>query len=146
MDAPSLLQSYLPRVLWTFPLIQDDFLLTIPGRSHLHFYVLNTLIIYPIKSVHSFNPSLYPDVRSPSRSFKIIFSASSILAHVSLNSYRSQCLYFCNLSTSFRLIWIFTTLLHICTECLPHGEWTLLRDMDYVIDIFYVPHHIAQFI
>ena len=38
-------QSYLPLVLLTVSLIQDAFLLTIPRRCHLHFYVFTPLVI-----------------------------------------------------------------------------------------------------
>ena len=43
-------QSYLPLVLLTVSLIQDAFLLTIPRRCHLHFYVFTPLVIlFPSK-------------------------------------------------------------------------------------------------
>lgn len=133
-----ILPTYLPLVLLTVSLIQEAFLLTSPGRCHLHFYGFTPLmiILFPSKVCTIFYTSVHPDVCSPSLSFKINFRAPPVVDHVSLNPYSSRYLYFCNVSTSFRLIWIFTTLLCICTERLSHGEWTLLCDMDCVTDIF----------
>lgn len=74
-------------------------------------------------------------------SFKFIFSASPVVDHVPRNSYCGQCVYFCNIGTSFGLIWILATLVHIYTACL-RGEWNPLRQ-NCAIDIF-ISHVISQ--
>lgn len=78
MEAPRVLQPRLPLVLQKVPLIQDDFLLTGPGRCCLDFCVFSTLmILLPSKVCTIGRPDLCLSRRLfPGPSCKIILSES----------------------------------------------------------------------